>query len=166
MKMTESLPSNQALVVVSTPDARLFIKTATHLRLFSHGPNKLDHCWITVLLSYILRGGVAMLLQTDSKQGNVSRTAWDAATLCAGANLHENTICARANAPFPKLHIGCENDRTHNSLKSISQIWYWGLILSLKMWALLVLDDISSAKAKSNAFPPFQQHLVQTVNCG
>ena len=39
MKITESLPSNQALVVVSTSDARLFIKTATHLRLFSHGPN-------------------------------------------------------------------------------------------------------------------------------
>ena len=27
---------------------------------------------------------------------------------------------------FPKLHIGCENDRTHNWLKSISQIWYGG----------------------------------------
>ena len=67
-----------------------------------------------------------MLLQTDSKQGNVSRSAWDAATLCARANLHENTKCARANAPFPKLHIGCENDHTHNSLISTSQIWYGG----------------------------------------
>ena len=164
MKMTESLPSNQTLVVVSTSDTRLFIKTATHLRLFSHDPNMLDHYWNTFLLLYILQSGVAMLLQTDSKQGNVSRSAWDAATLCAGANLHENTICARANAPFPKLHIGCENDRTHNSHKSISQIWYWGLDL--------FLVDVGTAGfgqyqfSKSNAFPPFQQHLVQTVNCG
>ena len=77
-------------------------------------------------LVYLAGWNCYVLLQTDSKQGNVSRSAWDAATLCAGANLHENTICARANAPFAKLHIGCENDCTNNSLKSLSQIWGGG----------------------------------------
>ena len=101
MKMTESSPSNQTLVVVSTSDARLFIKTATHLRLFSHGPNMLNHWWITFCFSMFC--GVGLLCFCRPTQSRAMfPDLHEMLRLCAQAQICMKIQYAHAQThPFP-----------------------------------------------------------------